>query len=88
MRNLRWVPLEPRFLDYPNAQFLMIGEAQGKGGLTEEDQSREKELAGEELELLEHENELRASPLRDDHIIFQDLGLSSKEFSSMPTTWG
>ncbi|EAS28955.3 uncharacterized protein CIMG_07701 [Coccidioides immitis RS] len=88
-RDLRWVPLEPKFINYPNAQFLMIGEARGelgKGGMTENKPS-EKVEAGEELEQLEHENEVRASPLRDDHAVFEDLGMSSKQFSSMPTTW-
>ncbi|EEP82724.1 predicted protein [Uncinocarpus reesii 1704] len=89
-RDLRWVPLEPKFIDYPNAQFLMIGEAQGelaKGGMTETKQG-ETEEAGEELEQLEHENEIRASPIQDDHMVFDDLGMGAKEFSSMPTTWG
>lgn len=65
-QDLRWVPMQPKFMDYPNAQFLMIGEAQdklGKGGMTEE-KAPEEEEAAEELENLEHENEVRAHPLK------------------------
>ena len=65
LRDLRWVPLQPKFIDYPNAQFLILGEAQddlGKGGETEGEEGKEK--AGEEVEMLEHENEVRSYPLR------------------------
>lgn len=64
-RDLRWVPLQPKLIDYPNAQFMMLGEAQGrlgKGGKTEEKAPGE-ENAGEELENLEHEDEIRAGSL-------------------------
>ena len=66
LRDLRWAPMQPKFMDYPNAQFLMIGEAQdklGKGGLTE-GKDPEKEEAAQEIENLEHENEVRAYPLK------------------------
>ncbi|WEW59907.1 hypothetical protein PRK78_005389 [Emydomyces testavorans] len=71
------------------ADFLMIGEAQGELGKagTTKDKATGEEEAGEELEQLQQENEVRASPLGDDHAVFRDLGMSSKEFSSMPTTW-
>ncbi|KAK2823845.1 hypothetical protein FQN49_007562, partial [Arthroderma sp. PD_2] len=81
-RNLRWVPLEPKFIDYPNAQFMMLGEAQGrlgKGGMTEE-RAPGEENAGEELENLEHEDEIRADSLDDSDKVFEDLGLSAKQF--------
>jgi hypothetical protein len=67
-RDLRWVPAEPEFLDYPNAQFLMIGEAQddlGKGGIAEEGgKEPNQEQPGEELEKFEEENEERVESLK------------------------
>ncbi|KAM5433006.1 hypothetical protein McanMca71_006497 [Microsporum canis] len=88
-RDLRWVPLQPKLIDYPNAQFMMLGEAQGrlgKGGKTEEKAPGE-ENAGEELENLEHEDEIRAGSLEDSDKVFEDLGLSAKQFPQVPTTW-
>ncbi|EFR02863.1 hypothetical protein MGYG_05864 [Nannizzia gypsea CBS 118893] len=88
-RDLRWVPLEPKFIDYPNAQFMMLGEAQGhlgKGGMTE-GKALEQEDAGEELEHLELENEIRAGSLNESDKVFEDLGLSAKQFPQVPTTW-
>lgn len=65
-RDLRWVPLQPKFIDYPNAQILMIGEAQGSLGKagSKEGHEGDQEAAGEELERLEEEDAARASPLR------------------------
>lgn len=104
--DLRWAPLQPKFIDHPNAQFLIVGEAQddlGKGGDTEAEEGKEK--AGEEIEMLEHENKVRAYPLRGEHsspstigfliltvltgddTVFDDLGMSMKEYPKVPTTW-
>ncbi|KAK2803200.1 hypothetical protein FQN50_007067 [Emmonsiellopsis sp. PD_5] len=76
--DLRWVPLEPQFIDYPSAQFLLIGGTHRELG-TEE--------AGEEVETLEHENEVRAAPLSDDDTIYEDLGMSGKNYPNVATTW-
>ena len=66
--DYRWVPLEPEFIDYPNAQFLMIGEATDELGTaaTAEPDKKEahEEQPGEELEKLEHENEERIESLK------------------------
>lgn len=66
--DYRWVPLEPVFINYPNAQFLMIGEAQdelGKAAIAEPGGKREnQEQPGEELEKLEQENEERIEALQ------------------------
>lgn len=65
--DLRWVPLEPEFLDYPNAQFLMIGEAQnelGKAATAEGAKEPNEQEPGEELERMEQENEHRVEALR------------------------
>lgn len=64
--DYRWRPTEPDFLNYPNAQFLVIGEAQdqlGKAGEAHvEDKGAEKDPA-EELDQLEGENEERVESL-------------------------
>jgi hypothetical protein len=65
--DLRWVPLKPEFLDYPNAQFLMIGEAQndlGKAATSQGEKLSHEEEPGEELEKLEGENEDRIDALQ------------------------
>jgi hypothetical protein len=65
--DLRWVPLQPEFLDYPNSQFLMIGEAQndlGKAATAQDEKLSHEEEPGQELEKLEHENEDRIDALQ------------------------
>lgn len=65
---MRWVPLEPELIDYPNAQFLMIGSAQddlGRAASAEPDGKKpEQEQPGEELEKMETENEHRVDALK------------------------
>ncbi|KAE8153993.1 esterase-like activity of phytase-domain-containing protein [Aspergillus avenaceus] len=67
-QDYRWVPLTPEFIDYPNAQFLMVGEATddlGKAATAESDGKRpEEEQPGEELEKLEEENKERVESLK------------------------
>lgn len=65
--GLRWVPLKPEFIEYPNAQILMIGEAQdrlGKAATAEGNKAAHEEEPGEELEKLGHENEQRVEALQ------------------------
>lgn len=66
--DLRWVPLEPEFINYPNAQFLMIGEAQdelGKAAVAEVGgKEPHQQEPGEELEKFESENEERIETLK------------------------
>ena len=65
--DLRWVPTDPDLINYPNAQFLMIGEAQGDLGkaATAEPGVKEsgQEEPGEELGKFEEENEERIEAL-------------------------
>ena len=64
--DLRWVPLEPEFIEYPNAQFLMIGEAEnslGKAATAEGNKEPHEQEPGQELEHLEEENEHRIEAL-------------------------
>ncbi|CAI7577340.1 unnamed protein product [Penicillium glandicola] len=88
--DLRWVPLRPEFLDYPNAQFLMIGEAQndlGKAAFALGAKQRHEEEPGQELEKLEDENEHRVDALQGDATVYQDLGYHAKNYPKLPTTW-
>lgn len=65
--DLRWVPLEPEFIEYPNAQFLMIGEAEnslGKAATAEGNKEPHEQEPGQELENLEKENEQRVEALQ------------------------
>lgn len=86
-----WMPAEPKHLDYANAQMLLIGEDfESSSNLepTEKDaKSEEKETPLEELEKLEEEDEHRVEALKGDDTIFADLGISSKEYPKVMTTW-
>jgi hypothetical protein len=85
------VPLQPEFIEYPNAQFLMIGEAQdslGKAASAQGGKQAHEIEPGEELEKMEHENEGRVHALEGDTTIFRDLGLDAKKYAALPTTWG
>ncbi|TVY52902.1 hypothetical protein LSUE1_G009699, partial [Lachnellula suecica] len=91
-RNLRWMPLEPELLNYDNTQVLLIGEGLGDFGKSVEEQSKdakdgEKEKPEEEMVKLEEEDHDRVENLKEDDPVFADLGLSSKEFSGLQTTW-
>lgn len=59
-RNLRWLPLEPDFLDYENTQFIIIGEGLGNTNKAMEEQPKdkkddEKETPQEEIDQLDGE---------------------------------
>lgn len=47
----------------------------------------QKETPQEELEKLEEEDEHRVQNLRGDDTVFADLGISSKEYPKVMTTW-
>ncbi|KAL8805610.1 MAG: hypothetical protein Q9182_001875 [Xanthomendoza sp. 2 TL-2023] len=90
-RGRGWMPLAPKLLDYENAQFIIIGhkdDALEKATVPQpDDEAENKEAPKEEMEKLEHEDELRVEHLKGDDSVFDDLGLTSKEFSGMQTTW-
>ncbi|KAJ5594182.1 uncharacterized protein N7459_000390 [Penicillium hispanicum] len=88
--DLRWVPMQPEFIEYPNSQFLMIGEAQdklGKAATAEGRKQEHEEEPGQEIEKLEQENEHRIGALQGDQTIFEDLGMHAKQYPALPTTW-
>ncbi|KAL6721231.1 hypothetical protein ACLMJK_000333 [Lecanora helva] len=87
-----WMPLEPKLLDYENTQFLIIGHKEGaleKAAKPQdgEEQKPEKETPLEEMEKLEHEDEIRVEHLKGDDTVFTDLGLSAKEYPKVQTIW-
>ncbi|EAA63595.1 hypothetical protein AN3024.2 [Aspergillus nidulans FGSC A4] len=90
--ELRWIPARPELLDYPNAQFLMVGSAAGdlgKAATAEEGDKRpEEEQPEEELSKMEEENEERVESLGGEHAIYKDLGYHAQEkYSKLETTW-
>ncbi|KAL5337323.1 hypothetical protein BJX70DRAFT_248843 [Aspergillus crustosus] len=91
-KDLRWIPTEPELLDYPNAQFLMVGSAVGdlgKAATAESGDKRpEEQQPEEELTKMEDENEARIEALGGDHAIYKDLGYHAKvKYSKPATTW-
>ena len=118
------MPLEPKLLGYDNTQFLLIGHKEGaleKATVPQpEDEENRKEAPKEEMEKLEHEDDLRIEHLKGqsqstspyflhaivvpngplfppgsietngaagDDSVFVDLGLDSKEYPKLQTTW-
>ncbi|ETI25190.1 hypothetical protein G647_04563 [Cladophialophora carrionii CBS 160.54] len=87
-RGLRWKPLEPKYLNYDHAQFLMIGEDYEKA--TEQrpkDQREDNAPPEQELEKLEGEDEIRVKHLKGDDAIFTDLHVTAKDIPEVRTTW-
>lgn len=62
------MPTQPKHLDYSNSQFLIIGESQGELGKAAEqqpsDEKHDKDTPLEEMEKLEHEDEIRVEHLK------------------------
>ncbi|KAL8949870.1 MAG: hypothetical protein Q9222_004063 [Ikaeria aurantiellina] len=90
-RGRGWMPLEPKLLEYENTQFLLIGHHEGaldKATVPQpDDEKANKEEPKEEMEKLEHEDDIRVEHLKGDDTVFEDLGLSSKDYPKLQTTW-
>ncbi|EXJ95749.1 hypothetical protein A1O1_00873 [Capronia coronata CBS 617.96] len=87
-RDLRWKPLDPKYLDYPNTQVLIIGGHWDKATEQRPKDDRENNAPPEEeLDKLEGEDEIRVKHLNGDDAVFADLGVASKDFPKVPTTW-
>ena len=86
--GLGWLPARPEHLNYANAQVLLIGESDFHAEGTEKDEKDDsKETPTEELEKLEHEDELRIEHAKGDDTVYADLSLSAKDYPSVKTTW-
>lgn len=67
-RGLAWAEVKTKYLDYENCQILLIGEKVEKGvEPTTKDKKHDKDAPKEELEQLEHEDELRVEHLHGKH---------------------
>ena len=91
-RELRWMPVEPALLEYENTQVLFIGEGFGNFGhsldeMSKDEKNDKKEKPEDEIEQLLDEEHDRVDKLKEDDPVFADLGLSSKEYQKMKTTW-
>ncbi|KAL0257772.1 hypothetical protein SLS55_006935 [Diplodia seriata] len=91
-RGLAWVSVKPQYLNYDNVQILLIGEGTDDnfGKAVEpksKDQREGKDEPQEELEKLEHEDELRVEHLHGNDTVFDDLKISKNEYPQVPTTW-
>ncbi|KAF2157860.1 hypothetical protein K461DRAFT_290132 [Myriangium duriaei CBS 260.36] len=90
-RNRSWMPVEPKHLDYANAQMLLIGEDFESGHALEatkkDQQDEQKETPEEEIEKLENEDQIRIKHLKGDDTIFADLDVSKKDYPDVATTW-
>ena len=63
-RNLAWTEVKLKYLNYEYCQILLIGEHLDKAvEPTKKDQKHDKETPEEEIEKLEHEDELRIQHL-------------------------
>ena len=67
-RSLRWMPLQPKHLDYVNTQFILIGHKENALEKATDQQNQDegegKDKPLEELEKLEHEDEIRVEHLK------------------------
>ncbi|XXH04110.1 hypothetical protein Hte_010522 [Hypoxylon texense] len=90
-RSLRWMGTQPKHLDYPNTQFLLIGESSGIQKATEPQKGQEEgqEKPIEELEKLEDEDTHRMEDLQGDDsaAIFADLHAHAKDYPKLQTTF-
>lgn len=86
-----WMPVHPKHLDYANAQMLLIGEnfetSDNLAPKPKDENDESKETPGEELEKLGEEDEHRVEQFKGDDSVYADLGISSKEYPKVMTTW-
>ncbi|KAI7318916.1 hypothetical protein KC315_g9901 [Hortaea werneckii] len=85
-----WLPTKPQHLDYANACTLLIGESSALDALEakpQDAQSENKETPAEEIEKLEHEDEIRIEHMKGDDTVYADLGISKKDYPTVKSTW-
>lgn len=75
------------YLDYPNAQILLIGEHQDKLGSAGEGVEDGKESPEKELETLEAEDQVRVEALHGEDAVFADLHIRKADYPEVKTTW-
>lgn len=71
------MPAAPKHLDYANAQILMIGESLEEShaldAAKKDEENDKKETPKEEIEKLEHEDEIRVKHLKGTSFVYGDL---------------
>ncbi|KAK3393975.1 hypothetical protein B0H63DRAFT_459634 [Podospora didyma] len=90
--SLRWLPTQPKHLDFVNTQFLLVGESSGIDKALEtqeEDGKTEAEDPAKEMEKLEDEDARRMKDLSSDDAsrIFADLQVHAKDYPKLQTTF-
>ncbi|KAK3363217.1 hypothetical protein B0T25DRAFT_526615 [Lasiosphaeria hispida] len=91
-RSLRWMPTQPKHLDYANTQFLLIGESSGVDKALEpqeEDKQKGVQAPADELEKLEEEDAKRMKGLSKDDSsrVFADLQVNARDYPKLQTTF-
>lgn len=80
-RGLAWSEAKPKYLDHEYCQILLIGENTEKAvEPTKKNEKHSKETPKEEIEQLEHEDELRVQHLKGRFLIF-DIGLPTLTYT-------
>jgi len=90
--SLRWVPTQPKHLDFVNTQVLLVGESSGVTKaleLQDEDVKQGVAEPAEEMEKLEDEDVRRMKGLgKDDSArIFADLKVHTGDYPKLQTTF-
>lgn len=70
-RSLRWIPTQPRHLDYDNAQFLLIGHKSGIQEAFKPDTKRGREKAKEKEE--EEDIVIKEEPLEGEEDLMYEI---------------
>lgn len=88
----RWVPTQPKHLDFVNTQFLLVGQSSGVEKALRPQESDQKEGRAEpadELEKLEDEDVQRMKELGEDDSgrIFADLQVRAEDYPKLETTF-
>ncbi|KAK0730130.1 hypothetical protein B0H67DRAFT_479290 [Lasiosphaeris hirsuta] len=91
-RSLRWMPTQPKHLNYVNTQFLLIGESSGVDKALEpqkEDGKKGVQDPANELERLEAEDAKRMKGLSKDDSgrVFADLQVHAQDYPKLQTTF-
>lgn len=95
--SLRWLPSQPRHLDFANTQLLLIGASSGLEKATAPQKKKSGDAGGsgeeeepwEELEELEDEDARRVEHLADGEsgAIFADLQVHAEDYPRLKTTF-
>jgi len=67
--HYRWVPLQPKLIEYPNAQFLFIGRSNREvSSIVPEGRQEDRMKADQELEEISHQNDEKEKQFRGNYL--------------------